>query len=460
MPRSFSRWNDWRRPDAVLFDTHGGEQLDALSPKQSGMQAAPEHIETVDLEDLVNCLVDGSIGTGAPEPEPQPQAAVQVSPADVEMLEEWNRPGTSSEQSAMIPAENGTSSEQAAMLPPDAVFEWRPCDCPVSMDAEKTPIEPLSTQSAPLEFSVDLTPPVLYWKERQRWMWHKKWCLPKLRVEVRSGGNLIPDDAGLQVLVSAGTLREGYPGLQDEGLGGKCQLRLVGGSVVFSSLLFLHTSFNCGNRPFHLVITAIQPNATSNSMTALGCICSSAIHVDARKRTKIERPDSAVDDVRLQQRQRSFSSNNTPGGSSRAPVVESHAPPLNINQAAPEAGAQHSMMHASTQLTAAVSDSTLLYHVFDATGNALLEILPDWTVIRVISNEAFRYSRADLTGTSLLAIIHPLEHLPLLQTTQALLAMSMGQADSKPETSCHSIRARHRVFLKGSGAVAASNEQA
>lgn len=47
---------------------------------------------------------------------------------------------------------------------------------------------------------------------RLRWMWHKKWCLPKLTVAVdgwEAHGEML-------ALVSAGTLRDGHPGLHDQ----------------------------------------------------------------------------------------------------------------------------------------------------------------------------------------------------------------------------------------------------
>ena len=47
-------------------------------------------------------------------------------------------------------------------------------------------------------------------------------------------------------------------------------------------------------------------------MVALACMCSSPIIVDARKRTKGERPDADASDVRLVQRQRSSSPTNSP----------------------------------------------------------------------------------------------------------------------------------------------------
>ena len=122
---------------------------------------------------------------------------------------------------------------------------------------------------------VQLQLPLLFWPERARWMWHKKWTLPKLHVQVTSNGKPVgggwaaagPIPGGeppVYVVVSAGTLCDGSDGvsgsLTDQGLGGgENQRRLVAGETTFSSLLFKHTSFNCGSRPFHLVVTVLAP---------------------------------------------------------------------------------------------------------------------------------------------------------------------------------------------------------
>ena len=107
-------------------------------------------------------------------------------------------------------------------------------------------------------------------------MWHKKWTLPKLHVQVTSNGKPVgggwaaagPIPGGeppVYVVVSAGTLCDGSDGvsgsLTDQGLGGgENQRRLVAGETTFSSLLFKHTSFNCGGRPFRLVVTVLAPS--------------------------------------------------------------------------------------------------------------------------------------------------------------------------------------------------------
>ena len=148
----------------------------------------------------------------------------------------------------------------------------------------------------------------------------------------------------LYVVVSAGTLAtEDSPQLENQGLGGACQqvVELTPYSNVaeasFSRLLFQSTSFHCAGRPFHLVVTvchappvppgsgapppgfvgsgyvppqpegavaAPPPAASSPALRPLACLVSSAVLVDARKRSKSERPKAAEDDVRLVNRQR------------------------------------------------------------------------------------------------------------------------------------------------------------
>ena len=97
------------------------------------------------------------------------------------------------------------------------------------------------------------------------------------------------------------------------------------GETTFSSLLFQNTSFNCGNRPFHLVVTLLAPAShplaiaalrsgevaappwlapLPEQMVAIASVASSRIVVDARKRTTGERPDADASDVRLVQRPR------------------------------------------------------------------------------------------------------------------------------------------------------------
>ena len=147
-------------------------------------------------------------------------------------------------------------------------FRWGGCRNLIATDAAGVLVRQPTMWPA-VQLQVQLQLPLLYWAERRRWMWHKKWTLPKLHVLVScdgkpvGGGYMFPGEPPVYAVVSAGTLRDGSEGeggsLHDQGLGGECQRRLVAGETTFSSLLFRHTSFNCGNRPFHLVVTVLAP---------------------------------------------------------------------------------------------------------------------------------------------------------------------------------------------------------
>ena len=107
-----------------------------------------------------------------------------------------------------------------------------------------------------LELAVQLQAPLLYWNERQRWMWHKKWCLPRITVTLtESAPGALANAIGaesldaemshhpLVALISCGTLRAGHNELHDQGLSGDCVQRLIRTSgnqheAIFSSLLF------------------------------------------------------------------------------------------------------------------------------------------------------------------------------------------------------------------------------
>jgi hypothetical protein len=119
------------------------------------------------------------------------------------------------------------------------------------------------------------------------------------------------------------------------------------GETTFSSLLFRQTSFNCGGRPFHLVVSALAPPshplaiaALANGevpaptglaplpeqMVVLASLCSSRIVVDARKRTTGERPDADESDVRLVRRPRG-GGGVVPGSAPQPPKPQLPPPP-------------------------------------------------------------------------------------------------------------------------------------
>ena len=167
---------------------------------------------------------------------------------------------------------SNVSNESSQSQPPGndqtPNFRWGACRNLIATDAAGVLVRQPTMWPA-VQLQVQLQLPLLYWAERRRWMWHKKWTLPKLHVLVScdgkpvGGGYMFPGEPPVYAVVSAGTLRDGSEGeggsLHDQGLGGECQRRLVAGETTFSSLLFRHTSFNCGNRPFHLVVTVLAP---------------------------------------------------------------------------------------------------------------------------------------------------------------------------------------------------------
>ena len=134
-------------------------------------------------------------------------------------------------------------------------FRWGACRNLIATDAAGVLVRQPTIWPA-VQLQVQLQLPLLYWAEHSRWMWHKKWTLPKLRVVVSCDGkpvggrsHMFPgDEPPVYAVVSAGTLRDGSEGeggtLHDQGLNGECQRRLVAGATTFSSLLFRHTSFN------------------------------------------------------------------------------------------------------------------------------------------------------------------------------------------------------------------------
>mmetsp|Transcript_30676 Transcript_30676/g.96792 ORF Transcript_30676/g.96792 Transcript_30676/m.96792 type:complete len:380 (-) Transcript_30676:33-1172(-) len=367
MPRSFSCWNDKRRPGAKLFNDFSGiaagapgagsSSLDpaASDPDEGGWSWSRSEqgliTEGLDVDELVASLTDDrevmeQFGVAQPplSPPTAPSAPLGSPPALMPPLvadgiTAWQPNGgagavvamdTSMDVEAAVAegapegAEQGAQPLVAATLivapeadpsgsggaagangeamaadPPQPSFEWTACSCPIRTDPSGAPLAaPVSASGAAgYGITVALQTPLLYWNERARWMWHKKWCLPRIFVGVSepldAGGSL--GGTPLVAMVSCGTLRAGHEELHDQGLAGECTQRLnrTSGAQLeasFSSLLLQHTSFNCGNRPFHLFVTIAAHGP--HGLQPLTCVSSPPIHVDARKRTKGERPEA------------------------------------------------------------------------------------------------------------------------------------------------------------------------
>ena len=403
-------------------------------------------------------------------------------------------------------------------------FRWGTCRNLIATDAAGVLVRQPTIWPA-VQLQVQLQLPLLYWAERRRWMWHKKWTLPKLHVLVScdgkpvGGGYMFPGEPPVYAVVSAGTLRDGSEGeggtLHDQGLNGECQRRLVSGATTFSSLLFRHTSFNRGNRPFHLVVavhapahhpiavaalrrgdatllpsTAADGAPSQQPMVSLACSCSSPIIVDARKRTKGERPEADASDIRLVQRQGHRGTLAHPlklslqpqpamqqgqcmppmgaqGGHGAQPQVwqppsaaqpqggrSSHAAaqgqisvPGAAKPEAKSAAAQVAAAQAAAAATLAVGPQGDA-PIFEACGDAVLELGDRFVITRLLGRTAFGYEPPELVGASVMSIVHPSDHQPFMQTMLALLAMAAGTG--KAAAAPQAVRTLHRVFFKHS----------
>ena len=464
MPRSFTTWNDRRRPDPRLFAVPGG--LTDASQEDSGECSGPSFDEGGPVDELEQ-LIAGLLEDGTPLltppsctddammlPEPQGGKGGTLLTAHAAPESQQAHSPSQSVGMKMPP------SPMSVPLPP-AEFIWRECDsCLVGIDAHGNVIDRTTLPArgtTGLRAHIELQPPLLYWADRRQWMWHKKWSLPTITVRIErddsaptgecANGPQPPPAASVErlyVCVSAGTLRDEGCGLEDQGLGGDCQrvleLRPHGAAEVsFTRLLFQQTSFNCGGRPFHLVVTilAAPPRAATNgfgeeaaadappnsALKPFVCVCSSPVRVDARKRSKGERPEAAEDDVRLVNRQRPTGGNAVGGSASGGGSQLNQGPAAQVaglGASAPESG----KASIEGQLTEARFSAHAL---IDATSDAFVEVRPDGVVVQMLSSTAYGYTPAQLLGRSLLTICHTDEHPGLLQTMQALLMMAGAQ---------------------------------
>ena len=501
MPRSFSCWNDRRRPDPRLFSVPGcgpnnkDDEEGVWNPMESPAGPVDELEQLIAglLEDGEQNMQSGGAASGVAVavPASQVSAVAQMLPTThaVPVCESGAASAAISQNGCVNPRPLGmpaaapsdstkpTLTARSSVPLPPVEFVWRECDsCLVGVDLHGHPIERSALPalgSSGLRVHIELQPQLLYWADRRQWMWHKKWSLPTMTVRVErdnsGGGGGSPGANGgsnggasaagdklsgagnaaagferLYVVVSAGTLRDEGSVLEDQGLGGDCQrvleLRPHGATEVsFTRLLFQQTSFNCGGRAFHLVVTItaapprVQPNGSREEgvgtadtvnrapLKPLACICSSPVRVDARKRSKGERPEAAEDDVRLVNRQRPASSSDP--NAAATPNQLGHPSAL---QAGPAAGPGGEEATASDLLGA---DTRFSAHaLIDATSDAFVEVRPDGVVVQMLSSTAFGYTPAQLLGRSLLTICHTDEHPGLLQTMQALLMMACASA--------------------------------
>ena len=267
--------------------------------------------------------------------------------------------------------------------------------------------------------------------------------------------------------ITAGTLDHEGQNLEHQGLSGDCrrtvQLGAQGNAeVTFTRLLFQQTSFNVGNRPFHFVVTVFgvqgQPIAATthgdeapateggSKLSPLVCLYSSPVRVDARKRSKGERPEASADDVRLASRQR-------PDPKVSAAVSKDGAPAHGAGPNAVAAGANGYGALSNAPMDSVDGSRFSAMQIFDASLDALLELRPDGVIVKIMTSTAFGYSAADLLGRSLYTICYRDDCHPLLQTFEALLATANSEraaahiAGQTAPTRPRSLRVLHRVIV-------------
>ena len=297
MPRSFSGGGFRARPDPKLFAV-------PYQPEKAFKE--PEHENETDahsIEDLTN-WVDNLLENEAAQfveqemstpPEPSPDkypftgAAVQpmrklpgtfaldpfIDQANVWGAQDPLGPVAGTRPPCVLTGPGAQVETGVAIQQPptesepeeEARFEWLQLTSPlITEDAHGASVKQCTlTGAGGRTYVMRITPnsPLLFWSARRMWMWHRKWTLPAMRVDVEVVG---PPHVGpppkLSVMITAGTLPGGAEHLHDAGLDGECQRQLKldasgRGWVHFSHLLFKHTSFNCGSRPFHLVVTLL-----------------------------------------------------------------------------------------------------------------------------------------------------------------------------------------------------------
>jgi len=206
----------------------------------------------------------------------------------------------------------------------------------ITADAFGTPVVSSTTldHCPDVRLSIENELPLLYWAERNEWMWHKKWSLPKISVHIERSRVQPSTQPSTQpsaqpstrhdrvvVLLSAGILSDGTGAtLQHVGLSGKRQVTVelgpTGAVVNFTNLYLQQTSYHCGGQRFRFAVTILTGPTSAQKIDLsaadaptpqpqqqpIACAYSAPFYVDARKRSKSERPLAEADDPRLRHR--------------------------------------------------------------------------------------------------------------------------------------------------------------
>jgi len=368
------------------------------------------------------------------------------------------------------------SSPPQAAPQAEQLFLWQESACLLDSDASGSRIITLPEVSASVghvSLHVELEQPLLYWADRRQWMWHKKWCLPQFTVHAMCDGVPLHETSlashPMYVVVTAGTMGENGTVLQDQGLNGDCKRQLTHGSAIFSRLSFQQTSFNCGNRPFHLVVAlctilpqqdfAAPPSAGPPAqLVCLACVRSTSIHVDARKRTKCERPDAQAGDVRLVQRRAGVAPS---GGVMPLPAVGSASSRGGGGMYGAACGMMpHTWRQEPPPLAEPVDGASgmggpspsIIMSAVKAMANACcdggcFEVQPTGRVMHVVSSTVYGYSEQQLgVGASILSVCYEEDKQPFLQTLQALIATAANSGAYSQSQQMTALRILHRVL--------------
>ena len=102
--------------------------------------------------------------------------------------------GVPMKRSASFMDDGQTSTEGESPESPGTPYEptpftWSSCRNLISTDAVGVLVrQPSAWPVMNVQLQLQLQLPLLFWAERRRWMWHKKWTLPKLHVRVTCDG--------------------------------------------------------------------------------------------------------------------------------------------------------------------------------------------------------------------------------------------------------------------------------
>ena len=145
-----------------------GLQAGGLNP-QAGSNSEHADFRLQRIGELQQ-LAAGAASAGPPGPAPGAQPVLQRNDSISSQL--------SSESNQSHPPGNDQTPN----------FRWATCRNLIATDAAGVLVRQPTIWPA-VQLGVQLQLPLLYWAEHNRWMWHKKWTLPKIDVRVTFVGS-------------------------------------------------------------------------------------------------------------------------------------------------------------------------------------------------------------------------------------------------------------------------------